>query len=186
MSNPSANLSKKPLPRGSATWWFNGLAKGLVALLIVGGPLYLFQARWRIGIDATEGASCLPHTVFLIDLKDTDVSRGDFVAFRSLAMAPFYPDGTTVIKIAAGVPGDAIQVSDGRVTVNGHDWGALTHVQKGGRLWRQGRREVDYARKETVPERHWWMLATHERSYDSRYWGYITDTQVIGRAYAIW
>ena len=129
MSNRKVTLKRGrgPLPRGSAKWWFNGLAKALIALLIVAGPLFLFQARWRIGIDVTAGASCLHHTVFLIDLKDTDVTRGDFVAFRSLGMAPFYPDGTMVIKIAAGVPGDAIEVSEGRVTVNGRDWENLVN-----------------------------------------------------------
>lgn len=167
-------------------WWAVGIGKALLALLIVLVPLSYAANRYRIGIEGAEGPKCLPYTFFLIDRYDHALRRDQFIAFRAARMGPFYEDGTTMVKIVAGVPGDQVRVGQGRVRVNDRDWGDLPHAEKGGRLWSLGRRMTEFEREEAIPAGRLWVLTAHPRSYDSRYWGYVETSQVIGRAYPIW
>jgi conjugal transfer pilin signal peptidase TrbI len=145
-----------------------------------------FRTRYWIAIDGEKGEHCLPYSVFLVDTHDQHIGRGDYVAFVSRHMTPFYPDGIRVLKLVTAVPGDHVVVDVVGVSINGTRWGDLLHVQPGQRLWRMGQRAVDYARDEHVPAHHWWVMGTSPRSFDARYWGYITDEQIIGRARPLW
>jgi conjugal transfer pilin signal peptidase TrbI len=42
-----------------------------------------------------------------------------------------------------------------------------------------------FNRDEKVPPSAYWMTGKTPKSFDSRYWGYVYDDQVIGRAYAM-
>lgn len=170
----------------STRWWLGGLSKGLAALTLAYLPLWWFQSNYRVYYDMIEGPNCLPYSVFLLDLNDRSVERGDYIAFETQQMEPFYPNGTTAIKILAGIPGDHVTVDEGGVTVNSKRWGGVPHVREGGVLWQRGRRLLEYFRDELVPAEHYWMLASDAHSYDSRYWGYIHQHQVIGRATPLW
>jgi conjugal transfer pilin signal peptidase TrbI len=158
---------------------------GLAVGLISSWDMWV-ASRYRILVDPSKGERCLPYRWYFVDLRERTIRRGDYVLFRSLGMTPFYPDGTWVIKVAAGAAGDRVVVDVSGVSINGAHWGELWHVQRGQRLWQMGRRPVDYMRNERVPERHWWVMGTSPRSFDSRYWGYIDDDQVIARAHALW
>lgn len=161
----------------------NGVLLGKLGLLIVVlySALEWTSNNYRLGLDLMEGEKCLPYTAYIIDLNDKDIRKDDFFAFSSKGMGPFYRDGTQAIKIAAAMPGDLIAI-DKNVRINHQKFGEMTHLKKGGRLYEMGKRVKDYQREEIVPEGKIFALATHPRSYDSRYWGYVTKQQVIGRA----
>lgn len=186
MSSRSRTPTLASLPWRSGRWWLTGLAKTALAFAIVYAPLAYFASHYRIAYDSVRGANCLPYSVFLIDLHDQRVGRGDYVAFRSRRMQPFYADGTVAVKRVVGVPGDRVAVDERGVSINGTRWGELLHVQEGERLWRMGRRASDYARHERIPLQRLWTMGTHPRSFDSRYWGYVADEQVVGRAIPLW
>ncbi len=101
-------------------------------------------------------------------------------------MEPFYKKGTPAVKIMAGVPGDHVAVTEQGIAINGKHWGPLTHVQRGEKLREMGRRLEEFLRDEEIPIGQFAMLGTYERSYDSRYWGYIRHDQIIGRAVPLW
>jgi conjugal transfer pilin signal peptidase TrbI len=145
-----------------------------------------FRTRYWIAVDGEKGEHCLRYSVFLVDSHDLRIGRGDYVAFVSRHMAPFYPDGIRVVKIVTAVAGDHVVVDANGVSINGTRSGELLHVQPGQRLWRMGQRAVDFARDERVPAHRWWVMGTSPRSFDARYWGYITDEQIIGRARPLW
>lgn len=220
MSNPNDTRAALELTWRSPRWWAKGLGRALIAMTIavflVYLPLKAFSDRYRVLYDSVQGADCLPYSVFLIDLHDREVRRGEYAAFFTTQLEPFYhvePDalkdlgdgrgqrivvdrrgvmidgvvrGVAVIKEVAGIPGDHVAVNEDGVRVNGAHKGVLLHAAEGGKLWAMGRRVADYLRNETVPAGRLWMMGTNERSYDSRYWGYITDEQVIGRAIPLW
>jgi len=152
-----------------------------VVTLIMYFSLAWLSSNYRLGLDLVDGESCLPYTAYIIDLNDKNITRGDFFAFESKGMGPFYPDKTQVIKIATGMPGDKVTV-DENVRVNMQKFGETNHLKEGGKLYKLGKRLKDYLRDETIPEDKIFALATHPRSYDSRYWGYVSKEQVIGRA----
>lgn len=170
----------------SRRWWAIGLGKAAVALVIVYAPLAWFSAHYRIVYDSVKGANCLPYSVFLVDLRDKATDRGEYIAFVTQQMEPFYRNGTLAVKLIGAIPGDHVQVSGGGVAINGKHWGVLTHLQPGQKLALMGRKVADVARDERVPQGHLWMMGTNPRSYDSRYWGYIQTGQVVGRAIPIW
>jgi conjugal transfer pilin signal peptidase TrbI len=171
------------------TWAVLGMAifqAVLVVALMQVGLLWVHHGYYWIAVDPSAGERCLVPRWFLVDMRAHHVGRGDYVVFRSRGMKPFYPDGTPVLKLIAGVPGDHIVVNATGVWVNEVRWGDLRHAQTGGRLWALGRHPDEFVRDERVPPHHWWVLGTNARSFDSRYWGYIDDSQIIGRARPLW
>lgn len=186
MSNPETAMATCPATPRSGRWWAIGLAKASVALAVVYAPLGWFSGHYRIVYDSIKGANCLPYSVFLVDLRDRATDRGEYIAFVTRQMEPFYANGTVAVKQIAAVPGDRVQVGRQGVAINGHLQGALLHLKAGERLWRMGRRISDVERDERVPQGHLWMMGTNPRSYDSRYWGYIDNEQIIGRAIPLW
>lgn len=162
----------------------------LVELLLIIGCAEWVASHPRyclvFDFDAPIGEHCLRYSSFFVDERDHAIRRGDYVAFRARGMTPFYPDGTRVVKEVAGVSGDHVVVNPMGVWVNEVQRGTLPHAQVGGRLWRMGRRPEDFERDERVPAHRWWVMGTSLHSFDSRYWGYISDEQVIGRARPLW
>jgi conjugal transfer pilin signal peptidase TrbI len=43
-----------------------------------------------------------------------------------------------------------------------------------------------FYRDDRVPPGHLWMTGATADSFDSRYWGFLPERQVIGRAYTLW
>lgn len=146
-------------------------------LLGLGIALVLFTSRYQLALNMTES---LPGTVFLIDKKDREVSRGRYVAFTWQGAAPI-PDGITVIKRVAGVEGDQLTVTDRNVFINGHKVGiAKTHSRTGDPLV-----AISDA---IIPFGYFYASADHPDSFDSRYAkpGLIPTSAVKGRAILIW
>lgn len=192
MSSPSQNSSMAAVNRRQRQLRIAEIAAATGQAIVVTGLfmwlLSLVHERyWPIvAIDYSSGPRCLDPRFFWVNVGDRRVGRGDYVVFRSRGMGPFYPDGTLVIKRVAGVAGDHVVVSPQGVWVNSVYQGGLTHVEQGGKLWKLGHRAGEYQRDEQVPLNRWWVMGTNPRSFDSRYWGYVANEQIVGRARAIW
>jgi len=150
-----------------------------ILLLVLAVERYIGQ-RFLIGGD-DQVDRCLPDKwVYLIDTYNKDIWRGDLIAFRAERMAPFFKDGQIIVKIAAGVTGDTIHVDTQHTTINGEriiDGLPLTEKLK--------KLPSQFKRNETIPPAAYWVTGQTDKSFDSRYWGYVYDHQVIGRAYAL-
>lgn len=154
--------------------------KAIPIAIVVGGLAYYASSRYSIGIDPQEN-TCLPWRVFVIDKKDVDPERGAIFAFRAKDLRPFFKEGTHMIKVIDGLPGDRVQVTQEKVLVNGIEVGVGLSLAKP--LKRSPGR---YVREEIVPESKYWFMGKTPDSYDSRYWGYVSTDDLIGRAYPIW
>jgi conjugal transfer pilin signal peptidase TrbI len=158
------------------------LARALPVLaLVVAAGAYL-EHRFRLGID-DQKELCLPgnHRWFLIDRMDRDIWRGDLLAFGAdQRMAPWFPLNQVVVKIATGVSGDRVEVTVDHTRIN------ETAVADGLALAEKLNRQVTaFFRSEVIPPGSYWVTGTHPRSFDSRYWGYVNENQIVGRAYAL-
>ena len=140
----------------------------------------LFFERFRIGFDFQQ-VQCLDWQIFLIDTHDKHVSRGNIFAFESdERIAQWFPVGITFVKLLAGVPGDQIVVNQQGVFVNQENRGALP-------LLAQIPQSLeDITRNEQVPDGKLWAMGTAPASFDSRYWGYVDEDNIIGRVYPIY
>lgn len=161
-------------------WLFKGLGKSGIALVLVAIPLLAFHhVGYRIGVDMVKGDSCLPFTFYLYQPGNFSVEKGAYFAFKARRMQPYYDDDLIIIKEIVGVPGDKVRV-DSKVYVNDVYRGDLPHIKK------LKKTVSDFARNEIVPPEKFWVMGTHPRSFDSRYWGYVDHAQIIGKAYALW
>ena len=124
--------------------------------------------------------------------------RGDVMVF----IPPHEP--RYFIKRVIGVPGDHVRYQDKMLTINGERI-ALTYVDqvagdgRGGyqiydeqlgththRIYRYPAR-VERPQEWTVPEGHYFMMGDNrDRSDDSRRWGFAAESNVVGKAVAVW
>ena len=129
--------------------------------------------------------------------------RGDVVVFRY----PLDP-ATPFIKRIVGLPGDHVEYRDKRLFVNGREVprepagtyvGVRSSVQHtGAQVYREDLGDIEHdilitpgARSLNgafdVPEGHYFVLGDNrDNSRDSRFWGFVPDENLVGRAFFIW
>ncbi|WP_366949797.1 signal peptidase I [Immundisolibacter sp.] len=138
----------------------------------------------------------------VIDKKIIDIGspqRGDVVVFR------YPPDPSTdYIKRVVGLPGDRIGYYDKVLYVNGEPVTrreAAQTVREGGTEWvRVPERLGEHAYvvqwmpqrqgpqgEVTVPPGQYFVMGDNrDNSKDSRYWGFVPDRNLVGKAFFIW
>jgi signal peptidase I len=131
-----------------------------------------------LGWQPLDGA--MPWGRYLFNLGGVD--RGNIVVFV------FPPDRTKdFIKRVVGVPGDSVQIKDGMVWLNGAkipDPHAHFEVPSSARSPASLR---DNAGPFKVPDGKLFMMGDNrDRSFDSRFWGFIDRNDVEGRAIVIY
>lgn len=148
-----------------------------LALVLMSLALALFTSRYQLAINFTES---LPGTVFLIDKKDRRVEKGELVAFTWKGAAPI-PDGVTVIKRVAGVPGERVHVENRFVFINQQPIGIAKTLSRTGE-------PLMPISDGVIPRLHFFAAGDHTDSFDSRYEkpGLIPFSSVRGRAYSLW
>lgn len=161
--------------------WKRFSFKAAVTLLLLWGAGAAFADRYRIGIDP-QREKCLPgYTFFLIDMKDKSLERGRVYAFNAKNMQPFYKDGTRMVKILTGLPGDEVAIDEKwMITVNDEVVGE--GLQLAGEL---SVPESHFYGKTKLKKGNYWFMGKSPFSFDSRYWGTVNDEQIIGRAYPL-
>jgi signal peptidase I len=129
----------------------------------------------------------------------TEPKRGDVLVFK-------YPENPNVyyIKRLIGLPGDKVEVTDGRISVNGQEWtiqpsaasaeedpsysyfiensGGETHrIRFFGELSSENKRVFE------IPEDHYFFMGDNrDESSDGRVWGYVPGKYLVGHAWRIW
>ena len=144
----------------------------------------------------------------IIDLSDP--KRGDIIVFRY----PNYEhsagySGVDFIKRIVALPGDTISYEKDQLTVNGESVeyrkiGSYQGVDSGKAMsgYRHIREKINeadhdillhplgYSRelsKTTVPEDHYFVMGDNRpHSSDSRFWGYVPESYILGKAVGIW
>jgi signal peptidase I len=107
--------------------------------------------------------------------------RGDVVVF-------IFPEDNTkdFIKRVIGVAGDTVEVRDKKVYINGKQIDDAHAHFEGDDPQTAGMTGRDYGPK-TVPENHIFVMGDNrDRSYDSRFWGYVSLDAIRGKAFLIY
>lgn len=165
--------------RGPLTGAF--LLKGGVLSLFVAAAVIGLASRFSIAI-ATQEYLCLPpYRIWIIDKYDTKPARGEIFAFASLGLGPVFEDGTTIVKVIEGMPGDEVSVGTQQVTINGEVVAEGLQVATD-----RGIDPARYVRSGTIEQERYWFFGKTPDSFDSRYWGSVSKSQIIGKAYPLW
>lgn len=150
----------------------------LSALFLTMGTLNHF---YRIGFDPQQGATSTPYHWFLVHKKDHDVSRGEFVSFRTdTRHDPWFHD-MEMVKRVVGVPGDTVTFDGTAVYVNAQLVGKLNPRIVG----RVTAKLPDYQfawsnQPVVIPPGKWLGINESFESFDGRYWGFVDQAQVVG------
>lgn len=143
----------------------------------------------------------------LLDIGDPQ--RGDVVVFR-------YPNyeqqksykGADFIKRVIGIPGDRIEYINDKLTINGklvehQRIGTYTGIEKGVKMtgYKHYRELLDNKPHDVllhpnrssigvrliVPKGHYFVMGDNRNhSSDSRFWGFVPEEYIVGRAFYIW
>lgn len=157
--------------------WIMWICGSLAALL-----LWALLVGFKIAYDPQEDI-CLPsmRVAILHKYQPRVITRGDIVFWRPVGTAPLgwrHLPVSYAAKLVAGVPGDHLQVKTTGVWVNGQQQVAGTALA---RLY------PDFQEVDTViPAGAYFMVGTHPRSDDSRYWGLLKREFIEGKAYGIY
>jgi signal peptidase I len=110
--------------------------------------------------------------------------RGDIVVFA-------YPvdDSKDFIKRIIGVPGDRVEIRDKKIFVNGQaiddPWGVYVDAAVYPEGYENGKR--DNFGPVVVPPGHYFTMGDNrDRSYDSRFWGFVEDARIKGKAFILY
>ncbi|MFB9146262.1 signal peptidase I [Halomonas alkalicola] len=126
-------------------------------------------------------------------------ARGDVMVFR-------FPNEPAVnfIKRVVGLPGDTVRYEGKQLYVNGEPVpkrlleegpagapGELLLAERLGgvehRIYNNPRDPGPQMRELVVPEGHYFTLGDNrDHSNDSRYWGFVPEENIVGRAFAVW
>ena len=150
---------------------------------------FILVNRWTYGLRAPiTGQTFLPIS---------DPERGDVLVFRF----PAQPN-VAYIKRIVGLPGDVVELKNKVVLVNGEPVPGVpvtnpeapaTVLQTTETLgdaefptWRDRLRPARDGRWE-VPEGSYFMMGDNrDNSNDSRFWGFVDDRLIIGKAVSVW
>ncbi len=123
----------------------------------------------RIGYDAG-----VPFTNWHVSLW-RDPQRQQVVIFRP----PFNPESPDLVKRIIGMPGDIVEIRDGAVWINGQRLKEtyLTEAMDPG----------EHRGPYTVPPKSYFVMGDNRgNSYDSRYWGFVPRSAIIGTPVVIY
>jgi len=153
-----------------------------IGLLVVAIFWTYFSSRYKIGIAYQSELPCIHANLIIIDKWDTDIPQGALASFRMNAKNEFFPQGMMWTKIVAARGGQTVDVSEDAVTVDSDTEYPLTlgyllpHIE-------QSLSEIVGTR--TISEDGYFMVGETITSYDSRYWGEVSQKDIIGRAYVV-
>jgi signal peptidase I len=104
-----------------------------------------------------------------------DVNRGDIVVFKRPPHLQAGPEVKDLVKRVIGLPGDTIEARDGQVIVNGIILNE-PYVAKGAVTFPVPKTHV-------APHQYWVMGDNRSDSEDSRYFGSISGSSIVGRVF---
>lgn len=154
--------------RGLQRW---ALAVWAMVLVVIGSQAVLALLGISIGINPTASQ---PYRVLAV-LRGRAFERGDLIAFR-FEGSRYYPAGTVFVKVVKGLPGDRLETrEDHTVWLNGERLDSIRATDS------TGRRVEPFRFEGVIPENAYFLYSAAPNSYDSRYYGLVAKSQIIGR-----
>jgi signal peptidase I len=119
----------------------------------------------------------IPFTHIII-MKIRDPKRGDIIVFK-------YPEDESkdFIKRVIGTPGDVVQEIAKKIYINGKPIPEPYTIYRDDEILPKSMGPKDNFGPIFVPPHKYFMMGDNrDRSHDSRYWGFVDESKIIGKA----
>lgn len=152
---------------------------GYFAALLLGRAAFItLTDHYQLAIEAGKNPSN-NHYLFLLRKETIDIHTlkpGDYISFHSHRLEPYIDNQAVITKQVRGLPGDEVRIARDTLYINGQPCGTLNL------LARLHKPSGAYDQTYRVPANHIFVLGSHPRSYDSRYWGPLHVREAFARA----
>ena len=180
--HPQPASTSNPAPRVENPWVETGKTILLSAFFAFGFRTYVAESCY------IPSGSMLPTlqindrlVVDKISYRFANPNRGDIVVFDPPAKLQ---SKDRFIKRLIGLPGDQIEVKNGKVYVNGNVLTEKYVAEAPTYTWTKTESsDAAFTANQIVPQGHYLVLGDNRNnSADSHYWGFITKEAIVGKA----
>ena len=170
-----SEVSPKSHESTQQNFWIEGLKSvGLSLILAFGIRTFVAEARYIPSGSMEPTLQINDHLI--VDKISYDFSspkRGDIIVFNPTKTLESENYHDAFIKRVIGLPGETVEVKNGRVYINGYPLKENYIEAKPDYQWGP----------QTVPANSYLVLGDNRNdSYDSHYWGFVPRDKIIGRA----
>ncbi len=172
--NSESSLAPKPKQKSENPWIEGFKTVGLSIVLALGIRTFVAEARW-IPSGSMEPTLQINDRLIVdkVSYRIQSPQRGDIVVFNPTDTLKAQNFNDAFIKRVIGLPGDKVEVKDGRVLINGIPLPEEYIADKP---------QYQYGPVK-VPLNSYLMLGDNRNnSYDSHYWGFVPRDRIIGKA----
>lgn len=165
----SAVYKIKKILRVLITVFLGGLLGALILLLVSGGKIHI------------SSTPSLPYNIF-ITLPDEEIKKGDIITFiyPYKSIYRYTQNESKLTKYYSCREGDILTVISKEYFCNDE------HIGKAQMFDSQGVELDSFEFSGIVPGGKVFVTGTHEKSFDSRYYGFIDEKHILGKSYAIY
>ena len=153
-------------------------ARGAVSVLCVCTVLAgAYFSGLRISFNVS---GSLPHRAFLtVRNGEIPCGAGSVGLFRLNVPNPYWDYGTVFAKRFVGCPGDTLRAEGAEFYLNGEKIAVARGRDS------RGTAVASFRFDGTIPAGSYFVLGDGERSYDSRYWGFVRKSWIVGRGFPL-
>lgn len=154
-----------------------------MVVIVYWAVIAMSLSRFYLGVNPSS-VSCLKVYVLLVDKLDQDVTRGDIAAFEFKQDLRHLHVGDRIGKLVAAISGDKVEFDENNLYVNGKQFKRVMSMTPMLKHFNQN--ITAYQTTYTLGPDEYFMVGETFESFDSRYWGPIKKSQLVGQAYAVY
>jgi type IV secretory pathway protease TraF len=146
---------------------------------------FILAGAWLPGRMTVATSGSLEHRVFFLLPAPAKVELGDYLVFRHQGLSQMQPglraDHDQMIKKVGCLPGEQLTMdAANHFFCNGRSLGQALETDS------KGRSLPIFSFNGPVPADKLFMVGTHPRSYDSKYYGFIDVHEISHQALPLW
>ena len=163
-------------------WWRVNRREQAVAIIFLA---FILAGAWLPGRITVATSGSLEHRVFFLLPAPAKVELGDYLVFRHQDISQVQPglrgDHDQMIKKVGCLPGEQLTMdAASHFFCNGRSLGQALETDS------KGRPLPIFSFNGPVPADKLFMIGTHPRSYDSKYFGFIDVHEILHQALPLW